>query len=322
MLLLAKGKLMTISIENDPRYSGLSEFASAELGVYLQWLKDANLEDTEYSFIAYLLGRCGILDFRHLYKIWESQIGDNADISTKRMIRRFFANPSPAVSFKQPSVSGWFEFISTVHNLKDQISSAPLNQPVFTKVGFDELPKRNTSTGYLFSKDDNNPFANSPDKQEHHQEISASGVQAIISTHAQQLIGHGTHFYSFFLEGSSAEKKLLNFSKAYSKAHYEAYDPKNEKALLFYDGTILGSGKEGILFTENCIRAHGSLGDGVKSTSLKYNQIKTVFLSNKNSEEKYIYIDSHDHAATTVLQPIFIHRDDVILLKKMIEQLA
>lgn len=316
---------MSNSLKNDPRYSGLSELGRTELGVYLQWIQDAKLEDTEYSFVAYILGRCSINDFRHLYKIWESQIGDNADKSTKRMIRRFFANPSPAVSFNQSNASGWFEFISSVHQLKNEVTIPSITIPVFTKVGFDDLPNINSSIGFLSEPRDSyisttNDTSTNLESDENliNQPQNATEV---IKVYEKQLKGLGTHFYSFFLEGSSAEKKLLNFSKAYSKAHYKPYDHNNEAALLFYDGTILGSGKEGILFTEDSILAHGSLGDGAKSLSLRYDQISSTRLSNKSSEDKQITVISSGHAYPIVLKPIFIDREDVILLDEMINKI-
>ena len=55
---------------NDPRYALCSEQGRGELEVYLQWIKDANLEDTEYAYVSYVLGRARITDARHLFAIW------------------------------------------------------------------------------------------------------------------------------------------------------------------------------------------------------------------------------------------------------------
>jgi hypothetical protein len=138
-----------INIENDLRYPHMSEFARSELAVYLQWINDAQIDDTEYSFVAYILGRCSLIDARHLFKIWEYQAGNNSDKATKRLMRRFFINPSPAINFKQPSVAGWFDFIGSVHEMKAKINYTPIIEPLFSKVGFNELPTQHNSIGYL-----------------------------------------------------------------------------------------------------------------------------------------------------------------------------
>ena len=83
----------------DPRYTYCGEAGKAELSVYLKWIKDAKLADTEYSFIAYVLGRAQIKDPRHLFSIWINQMGGNIDQQTKSQIRRFFMNPSNSVAF-------------------------------------------------------------------------------------------------------------------------------------------------------------------------------------------------------------------------------
>jgi hypothetical protein len=140
---------MTLAIESDPRYSGMTEAGRAELAVYLQWIQDAKLPDTEYSFVAYVIGRASLLDPRHLLKIWDSQVGKQASVAVKRQIRRFFMNPSQTVSFCQPGSAGWFDFIPSVYMLKDQIPFTPLGPPQFTKVGFSEIPKPHTGNGFV-----------------------------------------------------------------------------------------------------------------------------------------------------------------------------
>ena len=50
---------------DDPRYASCSEQGRGELEIYLQWIEDANLEDTEYAYISYLMGRASIADARH-----------------------------------------------------------------------------------------------------------------------------------------------------------------------------------------------------------------------------------------------------------------
>jgi len=140
---------MTIDIEKDPRYNGMTENGRAELGVYLQWIEDAKLPDSEYSFVAYVMGRASLQDPRHLLKIWDFQAGKQASTSVRRQIRRFFMNPSQTVSFAQPGSAGWFDFIPSVYTLKGQVSFEPIRAPEFVKVGSAELPQPHTAEGYL-----------------------------------------------------------------------------------------------------------------------------------------------------------------------------
>jgi hypothetical protein len=140
---------MILAIESDPRYPGMTEAGRAELAVYLQWIQDVKLPDTEYSFVAYAIGRASLLDPRHLLKIWDSRVGKQASTDVKRQIRRFFMNPSQTVSFCQPGSAGWFDFMQSVYLLKDQVMFIPLSYPQFIKVGFAEVPKTNSATGYV-----------------------------------------------------------------------------------------------------------------------------------------------------------------------------
>ena len=126
----------------DPRYAMCSEQGRGELKDYLQWIKDANLEDTEYAYVFYVLGRARITDARHLFAIWEHQMGGQIDRSTRSQIRRFFMNPSPEISFKLADSAGWFDFIISVYQLVQAVPAPHVNVPVFVKVGFDELPAR------------------------------------------------------------------------------------------------------------------------------------------------------------------------------------
>ena len=126
---------------NDPRYALCSEQGRGELEVYLQWIKDASLEDTEYAYVSYVLGRARITDARHLFAIWEHQMGGQIDRSTRSQIRRFFMNPSPEVGFNMATSAGWFDFIPSVYRLLLTVPSPYINAPIFAKVGSAELPE-------------------------------------------------------------------------------------------------------------------------------------------------------------------------------------
>jgi hypothetical protein len=127
---------------NDPRYALCSEQGRGELEVYLQWIKDANLEDTEYAYVSYVLGRARITDARHLFAIWEHQMGGQIDRSTRSQIRRFFMNPSPQVAFNAASSAGWFDFLPGVYQLMSSVPAPYVTAPVFAKVGSSDLPER------------------------------------------------------------------------------------------------------------------------------------------------------------------------------------
>lgn len=127
---------------DDPRYASCSEQGRGELEIYLQWIEDANLEDTEYAYISYLMGRASIADARHLFAIWEHQMGDNVDRSTRSQIRRFFMNPSSALGFKMAGSAGWFDFIPGVYHMAQAVPAPYLHIPSFVKVGTDDLPPR------------------------------------------------------------------------------------------------------------------------------------------------------------------------------------
>jgi hypothetical protein len=127
---------------SDPRYALCSEQGRTELEVYLQWIKDASLDDTEYAYVSYVLGRARIADARHLFAIWEHQMGGQMDRSTRSQIRRFFMNPSPQVAFNAPSSAGWFDFLPSVYQLMSSVTAPYVTAPVFAKVGSADLPER------------------------------------------------------------------------------------------------------------------------------------------------------------------------------------
>jgi len=66
-----------MDISNDPRFPYLSDIGKEELAVYLAWVSDNGLSDSELSFIQYAVGRSGLNDGRHLYKMWEFASSEN-----------------------------------------------------------------------------------------------------------------------------------------------------------------------------------------------------------------------------------------------------
>jgi hypothetical protein len=127
-------------VTQDCRYANLSDQGKSELEVYLNWLISANLQDTEYAFVTYVMGRAQLKDPRHLFSIWEHQMGGQSDRATRSQIRRFFMCPSDAVSFNTPQSAGWFDFIPWVYHLSGTVPAPRYLQPTFTKVGSSDLP--------------------------------------------------------------------------------------------------------------------------------------------------------------------------------------
>lgn len=126
--------------QNDPRFAHMSEMGQGELAVYLDWIKGANLADTEYAFVTYTMGRAQIKDPRHLFAIWLHQMGTQVDRQVKSQIRRFFMNPSDQVSFSSVQSAGWFDFIPWVYQLVATVPAPTLMPPTFVKVGSSDLP--------------------------------------------------------------------------------------------------------------------------------------------------------------------------------------
>jgi hypothetical protein len=128
------------TVNEDPRYPSCSEQGKAELEVYLGWIQSANLADTEYAFVTYVMGRAQLKDPRHLFAIWLHQMGQQVDLPVKAQIRRFFMNPSSTVPFNNPQSAGWFDFIPWVYQLATEVAAPIVIPPTFVKVGSSQLP--------------------------------------------------------------------------------------------------------------------------------------------------------------------------------------
>lgn len=127
---------MTVDISLDPRFPYLSDLGKEELAVYLSWVSDNGLSDTELSFIQYAVGRAGLADGRHLYKMWEVASAENPpDAKTKLQMLRFFMNPVED-PFARADVAGWFDFLPTIYAMMGQVPVPMITRPSFQKVGF------------------------------------------------------------------------------------------------------------------------------------------------------------------------------------------
>ena len=129
-----------VDAASDTRYKDCTAHGRSELQVYLDWLEQTKIKDSEYSFVAFALGRAGLKDVRHLFLIWSLHMAGAADRKMRSQIRRFFFNPSAEISFQVASMAGWFNFLEELYKQARSGSMPPLQPPTFVKVGFSDLP--------------------------------------------------------------------------------------------------------------------------------------------------------------------------------------
>lgn len=131
--------------KNDCRFEICSELGKEELTVYLQWIKDNDLLDSEFSFVTFVMGRSEIIDPRQIFAIWEYLNQDKVNTGLSLQVRRLFMNPSNDISFKDANLAGWFDFIPRVYMFKKDVPCPKVLVPVFEKIGDKSLPE------YIFS---------------------------------------------------------------------------------------------------------------------------------------------------------------------------
>jgi len=149
--------------------------------------------------------------------------------------------------------------------------------------------------------------------------VNDSSTKDIILHFATKKLGSlGQHFY--INNGDKFTKKINNFSNSFSEVHYKKFNLETDTPLLFYDGTILGSGKDGIAFTDKYIFAKGCLGRSVKHIDILYSQIQNV-RSDNNRRPNEIYIESSGHNELIELKLIYIEIDDISLIVQMLNEI-
>jgi hypothetical protein len=128
---------MPLDLTEDIRYSSLiSDEGRSELGVYLQWVIESDLVDSEQDYVNFVIARADLEDGRHLFKVWETIYeGMGVDDKTRLQMMRFFINPSTK-SFAIPETAGWFDFLPKIYDLMGQVPNPPIDRPIFQKVGF------------------------------------------------------------------------------------------------------------------------------------------------------------------------------------------
>jgi hypothetical protein len=161
--------------------------------------------------------------------------------------------------------------------------------------------------------------------QHHHEKIEIfSSIEEIILHYANKKIAAMRR--NFFIANKDYrgvidpkfEKKVINFYQAFSDVYFKKIDVEIEMPILFYDGTILGSGKDGIIFTEKSIFAKGCLGRGVKHVEIEYDKIVTARISTDKVHDKEILIESSGHLELIILKPIYASYEDLAQVVEMI----
>lgn len=127
---------MAINLKADRRYANVAtDEGKEELEVYLQWISDYGIADTQKSFMDFVIGRAGLQDGRHLFSIWKKQMGSTkVDIKTSLQMMRFFINPNNE-PFDTEDVAGWFDFLPQVYDVMEETPAPVINRPSYKMVG-------------------------------------------------------------------------------------------------------------------------------------------------------------------------------------------
>jgi len=123
-------------VESDPRYPRCTNEGKAELSVYVDWIKQNSLPDSEFSFVAYALGRAQLKHPRDLFHIWESIAGEKSPQNVRLQTRRFLMNPSKSINFSAEETAGWFNFLPAIYQSARSRAPIEFASPSFVKVGF------------------------------------------------------------------------------------------------------------------------------------------------------------------------------------------
>jgi len=121
---------------NDAKFSRCTAEGQEELRVYLEWIHQNGLPDTEFSFVAFALGRAQIQHPRDLFEIWEELVGQTVEANIRLQTRRFLMNPSREIDFSSLETAGWFNFLPAVYQAARTKTFSDLTPPDYRKVGF------------------------------------------------------------------------------------------------------------------------------------------------------------------------------------------
>lgn len=120
--------------DTDARFRNLVGSGREELSLYLSWITENQLPDTEQIFVDFVIGRIGAADGRHVFSAWRKlHEPDNISELEALEVMRFFANPSDA-DFSHLETSGWFDLISPLHSIIEEVEPKAIASPRFEKI--------------------------------------------------------------------------------------------------------------------------------------------------------------------------------------------
>jgi len=215
---------------NDARYNSCGPAGQEELCVYLNWIQDVGLADTEYAFVAYALGRSGISDPRHLFMLWEHLSGPTVTSKLKLMTRRFFLQPSEEMPFTDANYAGWFDFLPSVYQCKSDVPSPDFSPPQFVKVGFSDMPIAHQKYHEI------RPISSKAIPQV--EDNSGNRLQGFITD-----ISHIDFSNQSFIGNAIPSKKLNIALRSYCN------DLSSNEVIFFLDTTVFGGAKEGLIIS-------------------------------------------------------------------------
>ena len=127
---------MAINLSADPRYASLTTDEGREdLEIYLQWISDNGLADTQRSFVDFAVGRAGLEDGRHLFSIWQKLMENTkVELKTSLQIMQFFIMPNDE-PFDLEDVAGWFDFLPQVYQIMNEVPAMTVSRPSYKMVG-------------------------------------------------------------------------------------------------------------------------------------------------------------------------------------------
>ena len=128
--------------DTDVRFRNLVDPAREELSLYLSWIAENELPDTEQMFVDFVIGRIGAVNGRHVFTAWcKMHESDNISELETLEVMRFFLNPSDA-DFTYSEASGWFELISPLYSIIDEVVPKAVVIPRFEKIATSSNVKR------------------------------------------------------------------------------------------------------------------------------------------------------------------------------------
>jgi hypothetical protein len=143
-----------------------------------------------------------------------------------------------------------------------------------------------------------------------------NSVDEIIEYYAKKkILGLGDHFY--LKNDLKFDKKFKNFYQSFLLKAVYTFNQEEDAPVLFYDGTLLGSGKYGIVFTANSIY----LIESSHFCKIAYSQIVSVKMTTNKVQDKKIFIESTGHLDLISLNPFFATREDLLSIVEMLNKI-